>query len=342
MVSLCWSQQPTIDETKTVSRIAFGSCLQQDKPQPIWNAISASKPDLFLWLGDNVYGDTTDEDVLRGKYFQLKNQPGYMKLRRQCRILGTWDDHDYGKNDAGVEFTFKEKSQQILLDFLDEPADSPRRKQAGVYASYLFGPAEQRVQIILLDTRYFRGPLKKVNSFDREAGEGLGGDYTWNMSSETTILGETQWNWLERQLLVPAKLRIIGSSIQVIARNHGYEKWDNFPHERERLFELIKKTKANGVILISGDRHSAEISRERTLRDAYPIYDVTSSSLNKPSKWRNELNEQRVGSQYPWENFGMILIDWTAKPPVVRMQVRDLDGKVVLQVRHPVTFFSVD
>jgi len=41
-----------------IERIAFGSCAKHWQPQPIWEAIIAKKPDLFLFLGDNIYGDT--------------------------------------------------------------------------------------------------------------------------------------------------------------------------------------------------------------------------------------------------------------------------------------------
>jgi alkaline phosphatase D len=40
-----------------LSRIAFGSCADQVKPQPIWDAILTYQPELFIFAGDNVYGD---------------------------------------------------------------------------------------------------------------------------------------------------------------------------------------------------------------------------------------------------------------------------------------------
>src|SRR5829696_4582652 len=87
---------PAADNEKVLSRIAFGSCANQDKPQPIWDKIVADKPDVFLFIGDIVYGDTKDMDVLRGKYKKLLDQPGYQKLLKTCPLMATWDDHDYG------------------------------------------------------------------------------------------------------------------------------------------------------------------------------------------------------------------------------------------------------
>ena len=137
-------------EETVLSRIAFGSCAKQDQPQPIWDAIVESDPDVFLFIGDNIYGDSEEMDVLRGKWQQLGRVAGYQRLKATCPILATWDDHDYGKNDAGSEYAMKVESQKLFLDFFDEPADSPRRQRPGVYHSYRFGPDGRRVQVILL------------------------------------------------------------------------------------------------------------------------------------------------------------------------------------------------
>jgi alkaline phosphatase D len=316
---------------KLLSRIAFGSCAKQNQPQPIWDAVVQSRPDLFLFIGDNIYGDSRDMSVLKSKWDQLAAQPGYQKLKQTCRVLATWDDHDFGENDAGVEYPKKRETQKLFLDFFDEPLDSPRRKQEGVYDALTFGPEGRRVQILLLDTRYFRDPLiKKKQIF--EPGSGYNGEYVPNRDPATTLLGDKQWAWLEEQLKQPAELRIIASSIQVIPNEHGWEKWGNFPHERDRLFQLLQKTKARGVVFISGDRHHAEISR-LDRKDDYPLFDVTSSSLNQPGDWHNELNPHRVGVIYNPANFGMILIDWNQADPVIRLQVRSETGKTVLQAK---------
>jgi len=100
-----------------LQRISFGSCAKQDQPQPIWDAIVAGAPDLFILLGDNIYGDTNDMRVLREKYGMLERQPGFVKLRATCPVLATWDDHDYGRDDAGAEFEQRAESQRVFLDF---------------------------------------------------------------------------------------------------------------------------------------------------------------------------------------------------------------------------------
>ncbi len=315
------------DEKLVLGRVAFGSCARQDKPQPIWDPIVAGKPQRFLFLGDNIYGDTKDMEVMREKYALLAKIPGYLKLRAACPILGTWDDHDYGVNDGGADYPKKDESQVQFLDFLGVAKDSPRRAQKGIYHAEVFGPPEKRVQIIVLDTRYFRGPLAKRGTFIRDQGP-----YVPSTDKTSTMLGEAQWKWLEEQLKVPAKIRILASSIQVVPQDHGWEKWMNLPHERERLYQLLKDTKAAGVIVLSGDRHLAELS----VMDAglgYPLYDLTSSGLNFGSPvWRKlEVNRHRVGTMNAGNNYGAVNIDWDKADPVIALQIRDEVGDVVIQ-----------
>ena len=114
---------------KPLSTIAFGSCLKETRPQPIWEGVIAAKPDVFVLLGDNIYGDTRDMKKLKGKWDTFAAVPGFKKLRSDCRLLAIWDDHDYGENDAGIEYPKKVEAQQIFLDFLGEPKDSARRKR---------------------------------------------------------------------------------------------------------------------------------------------------------------------------------------------------------------------
>ena len=182
------------DDKLVLSRIAFGLCARQDKPQPIWDAVVATKPDIYLSLGDNIYGDTKDMEVMKKKYDQLAAIPGWKKLKATCPILATWDDHDYGVNDGGAEYPMKDESQQLFLDFFGVAKDSPRRKQKGVYHAETFGPPEKRVQVIVLDTRYFRSPLKK-KAVKPPQGEG---PYEPSSDTKATMLGERSGNGSKR------------------------------------------------------------------------------------------------------------------------------------------------
>ncbi len=312
-----------------VDRIAFGSCAHEEKPQEIWNTIVAEEPDIFVFLGDNIYGDTEDMSVMRHKYNMLAANPNFARARESMSFLATWDDHDYGLNDAGAEYSKRRESQNEFLDFFGVAEDSPRRERQGIYHAEIHGPEGKRIQFIMLDTRYHRTALTKDSTRPRNTGP-----YVSGSTKEGTILGEDQWAWLEKQLHKPAEIRIIASSIQVVAEDHGWEKWMNMSHERERLFSLLQTTKAGGVIFISGDRHLGEISLHN---DAigYPLFDVTSSGLTQSRDNFTgviEPNRHRIGTMFWGDNFGLITIDWDREPdPLIRMQLRDAGGDIMFQ-----------
>jgi alkaline phosphatase D len=289
-------------------RFAFGSCHDVQRPAGLWEAIGALNPTAFVWLGDIVYADTQDMSRTRKLYDDLKAFPSYAAVAAKTRVLGTWDDHDYGGNDLGKEYPMRTESQQALLDFLDEPLDSARRRQTGVYTSVDFGADPYRVRVILLDTRYHR---------DRP---GPAGD----------ILGEEQWAWLRAQLEgSTAAVHILASSIQVVAEQHGFEKWGNFPSARAKLLALVDELAPRNLIVISGDRHFAELSRLERGPGKPALFDLTSSSMSRPwSKAPQEDNRHRVGGVVWDVNFGVIEIDWAAAEPVMHLKVHSRSDAV--------------
>jgi alkaline phosphatase D len=329
-------------QARTLTRIAFGACAKSDKPQPIWDAVLASNPDLYIFLGDNVYLDTRDVGIMRRKYAELAAQPGFQRLKASgVPILAIWDDHDYGENDAGIDYPMKEESRRLFLDFFGEPADSPRRTRDGIYTSYVFGPRGRQVQIILPDLRWNRTssliPLElngqRHSDWQRQqaqTGKPSPGPYMRNPALEATQLGETQWRWLEEQLSVPADLRIFGSSLQVVADFPGWEAWVNFARDHQRLIDAIRARRANGLICLSGDTHYGEISR---LDDnvPYPLWDITSSGITEVEEFipPNALRHGRVVQE---QNFGLLTINWQrGRAPTVLAEVRDVNGAVKLE-----------
>jgi alkaline phosphatase D len=222
-----------IDTSKDLAVIAFGSCNKLDLPQTIWADVAANNPNLWIWLGDIIYADTTNMRALAAHYKRLKTNPGYKKLRTRTQIVGIYDDHDFGANDAGKGLPNKKGSKKCLLDFLDVPIRAPVRQQEGAYQSYLFGNGDQKIKVIVLDTRYFRDTLIPDPDPARRYFPNLEGD----------VLGEAQWQWLENELTNSrARLNILCSSIQILANEHGHEKWGNFPNARKRMLQLIVKT----------------------------------------------------------------------------------------------------
>lgn len=319
-----------ISNPQVLSKIGFGSCISQNDSQKIWYKVIEKQPELFVLLGDNIYGDTKDMEELKQKYAMLGAKPGYIELQKKTPVIATWDDHDYGKNDAGKEYPMKEQSKEIFLKFFREPETSDRWKHQGIYTSHMYGVDGKKLQIIMLDCRTFRDKLLAVRADLK-----CKGPYAKDKSKRKTFLGEEQWKWLEEELKKPADLRLICSSTQFLVDFNGWEAWVNMPHERERMMQLIEKTKASGVFFISGDLHYSELSRVK--RDnCYALYDLTSSGMTHGHSCDGG-NVNRVGKPFMEANYGFINIDWAAKS----LKLEIIDRANVSQIVHEIPFAEI-
>ena len=311
LILSCGSSSSISTEGEPDFTIAFGSCNREDEAQPLWSAILKNDPDVFLWGGDNIYSDTDDAEKMKADYLLQKKNKDYQRLLGQTNVLGIWDDHDYGLNDGGKEWHFKEKSQELFLDFMDVPETSPRRIREGVYHSEEFETPEGRLKVILLDTRYFRDELKKSTDPNKRY-----------EASQGTILGEAQWNWLEEELdNSDADFNVILSSIQILSAEHGFETWGNFPSEVEKLKDLLVSSEAKNVILLSGDRHISEFSATEVEGLSYPLVDFTSSGLTHSYEdFSGEPNKLRVGEVVKEKSFGLLKFDFAANKVTLEMR----------------------
>ena len=318
----------------TITRIAFGSCVKQWQHQPIWSAVITAKPDLFIFLGDAIYADTdgatawdVSEKQLQGEWNRMADKPEFQAARAAFPFMATWDNHDYGTHSGGVEFPLKNVSQQIFLDFFGEPADSMRRSTPGIYDAKIIGPEGRRAQIILLDTRFFKDMYKKDPrpKADRLRA-GKVGAYLSDDDPNKTLLGNDQWRWLEHQLKQPAEVRLIASSIQIIPHQKGMDEWGNFPLERKRLLDLIGRTGAKGIILLSGNVHFAELSKSDA--GTYPLLELTSSGMTHVNKaYAKAPNKHRIAGPLTERNFGLVEINWEMTPsPLITLKVIGEDG----------------
>lgn len=273
-------------------RVGFGSCLHQDKPQEIWTAIKKENIQSFFFLGDNVYGDDDNEDLKNLKKAYEIQKTKLPKWINNIDIMSIWDDHDFGKNDAGMEYQFKEKSKEIFLNFWNSYG-AEFNVDNKTYFSKLVQIKSKKILFLGLDTRYYRTQLI-----------GNSGSYVKNDNNEATILGKDQWNWLENEFSKKVDFIVLGSSIQVLPLDHGWEKWGNFENERSRLLKLIENSNIN-CLIISGDRHRAGIYKFEE------IYEVTSSSLNLSFSKNEEIDKYSLEKTYPEENYGILEFNGT-------------------------------
>lgn len=307
--------------TKADFTIAFGSCNKHNETNLLWDDILAVNPNVWIWGGDIVYGDTENMDTLRSMYTAQKIVEGYKKLRETIPVIGTWDDHDYGLNDGGVEFSAKKESEQVFLDFMGVSKNSPRRNREGVYTVHQYNLPVGKIKVLVLDTRYFRTALTR-NSKTKAR-------YVPNSYGEGTILGELQWRWLTEELTnSKADFNILVSSVQFLSNQHGFEGWGNFPHEVDKLKKLVVDTEAKGTIILSGDRHISEFSKETIKGVPYPLVDFTSSGLTHTyASYIGEENPYRVGDVVFEKSFGVLQFDFKSK--TVQFKMIGDDGKVL-------------
>ncbi len=294
--------------------ISFSSCDNQEIENKLWPEILKNNPDIFIWGGDIVYSDTENMKLMQHNYNKQKNNDVYLDFIKKVDVLGTWDDHDYGKNDAGKEYPKKDSVQQLFLDFFDVSDNDIRRKQQGLYFAKDIILDQNSIKIIILDTRYFRSELTKDTITKKR--------YKPNNYGEGTMLGEKQWNWLENQLNnSKSEFNIIISSIQFLSYEHGFESWGNMPHEVDKFEKIVENSKAKGVIILSGDRHIAEISAKKIPTISYPLIDITASGMTHSyTSFKGEPNEYRISNVVSDKNFGILKFDFIKN--TVTMEIR--------------------
>ena len=303
-------------------RIGFGSCLSQDKPMPIFNAIKSENFDLFLMIGDNVYGDSKTESLEELASAYNRQRQNFSKMKIDFPFEAIWDDHDYGLNDGGKDYSFKEKSKELFLDFWNIPSNDPRRTRSGLYHDVLKDFKGNTIQFIFLDTRTFRDGLKPTDK------KGAAGKerYLPSEDSSFTMLGSEQWRWLRKKMENPVDYRVIISSIQFLAIGHGWESWYNLPYERNRMIDLIDNSNSKHTIILSGDRHRGGLYQLKT-KQGNLISEMTSSSLNVSYPNSEEAGPLRIGDTFTEENYGAIYLDGVKN--TFSVVLKNIDGKVL-------------
>lgn len=298
--------------------IAFGSCNNQVLENKLWSAIEENNPKVWIWGGDIIYSDTEDMTYLAQNYERQKQNLTYANFIKKVDVLATWDDHDYGLNDGGIEYPHKKASQQLFLDFLNVPKNDVRRKQEGIYYSKEYRVNNESVKIILLDTRYFRTELT-ADTISKKR-------YQPTKDINASMLGATQWKWLENELQnSTASYHIIMSSVQFLSAEHGFESWGNMPNEVKKLETLLKTTQAKNAIFLSGDRHISEISKKNIEGLNYPLIDFTSSGMTHSyTNFTSEPNQYRIVDVVSEKSFGVLKIDFVKQE--VLMEIRGEDN----------------
>lgn len=286
-------------EIKELKRFSFGSCNNQTDTQPLWEDLIKQRPDLWIWAGDSVYADWMSGHSVELAYALQDKNPLYSLFKKQTPIIGIWDDHDYAFDNADGSFPLKVQSQKKFLDFINIPEDSILRNQEGIYNFHSFGPVEREVKIILLDNRYFK-----------------------NLDPNYPMLGKVQWRWLEGVLTnSSAKIHFIVTGLPVTSPLIPYtEEWAETT-ELGQMRELVERTKAQGVVFLTGDKHFSSIYQR------WGHLEFMSSGMTHLADRRTWFY---LGRKYPKTFFGLsygqIDIKWKDETPILRMSMRSTSG----------------
>lgn len=245
----------------SITKIGILGCHNQGKPAPaIAFFADTLKPDYSIWIGDNVYADTeTDPQHIQRQLEILQAKDGFDRLRQTSTFMVTWDDHDYGLNDAGKDYIFKEESKQIHRQFWNLTKEIPADRDGIYYSKLETLPNGKVAQFIMLDGRFNRdepGPTADA-------------------------LGKRQWEFLEEQLKKSADLRFILCGYQVLLNKPTrWEAWIKLGKSRERLFNLIKSTGAENIVFVTGDQHYVEVLRSPN-NVKYKTFEIMAAGINK-------------------------------------------------------------
>lgn len=273
----------------------------------ILEALYKTKPEFMLWMGDNIYLREVDWNSRTGiykRYSHMRALPQLQPLMGSVHHYATWDDHDFGPNNADNSYTHKEKTLAAFQDFWVNPTFGINGKP-GVTTRFEWADLE----FFLLDNRYYRSQNERV-------------------TGKRQMFGDEQIEWLIDALknsFAPFKIVVAGG--QILNPVAKWETFSIFPEERQKLLSLIEKEKIQGVIFFSGDIHSSEITRlER--EGTYPLYEFTVSSLTAGvSKPKPENNTARFGIENLAEhNFGHFTVTGPRKDRVLEMKLILKDG----------------
>ncbi len=284
-------------------RIALLGCHKQFEPAPALSRYLEAEPDLCLWIGDNVYADTKDDiSYVEKCYAALAAKPAFQQLKAQYPFAATWDDHDYGLNDAGKEYALKDQTKALFRRFWGLEEKIPAGQDGIYYAEYIPVGAHL-LQIILLDVRYNRD----------------------EPNTDGDVLGEQQWAWLEGELQKPADLRLIASGFQVLLDERaGSETWAKFPSARQRLFEVIRKAQAERVLFYTGDQHYGEVNRMPGALD-FDAIELQFAGLNQieDPEWNPLRVANAITSKHSYALLDIYFAESKSEVPHLHFQIYD-------------------
>jgi len=301
-------------------KVALGSCAYINEPgmdRPgnpygggygIFDHIADLRPDLMLWLGDNVYLREPDWGSWTGilhRYTHTRSLPDMQRLLRSTHHVAIWDDHDFGPNDGDGSFVNAAYTRRAFELFWPNPTFGVPSAD-GITTMFSWND----IDFFLMDDRTFRVPP--------------------SMRTATgTILGKAQIDWLIQALKyskAPFKLVAIGG--QFLSDAAEFENYATCPTERTEIIERIHAEGITGVIFLTGDRHFTELTALPS-EDGNTLYDLTVSPLTSATYDPSGKNSLSVpGTVVAKRNFGVLEFSGPTGARAMRIAIFDTDGNL--------------
>ncbi len=280
----------------------------QEPLNQTWQAIEANKPQLLLLLGDNIYleeGEFGNVPKIEAKYQRLLLSEPFRRLYDSGRILATWDDHDFGENNSDSDYKFRPQSYAAFKKMWTHNPAPPK----GLPDSLAFRKDFKGIRILVPDVRSFRRIPGK---------EGAG------------MFGKEQLQWLRQEIAGAGnKIVVFASGTQVLSDRDDSEALRSYPEEFKALIEALEQRKSPSIIL-SGDRHYAELLQSRTPNDVV-LFEATSSPIaaefRRPSDIGTE--SERIALVAEKRNFGLLHIPEKGEKGAIRVEIRGEHNEVL-------------
>jgi alkaline phosphatase D len=305
------SRPPGLSEEKL--RIAFGSCIENPE-SPIWESILTTNPDLFVFLGDNVYipkEKLGEEQWLRAAYKRLFDVPSFKRLIRTTPYEAIWDDHDFGPNNSDSSYQHAALSRQLFVEAWGE-----RSRPRGLEESVASKAILPNVTILLTDNRTYRiGPNRQKD--------------------KPTMFGVRQLEWLSDAIRnATDPFLIIASGGQLLRPDASGETLGEYEEDQKILHDAFRSSNAK-IIILSGDRHEAQIFRESFGQNT--VFEITSSPLSGRVRTpvRDPVGLSQLGLYRGGSNFGMVTLSHSPEKRV-SIEIFDQWGNRTLGYFEPV------
>ena len=253
-------------------------CRDAARGYPIFAVMAARKPDLFIALGDMIYGDDTCYGTGRYGNAQIEGppaarsragywahwrynraDPGHQAFLASTPMAAVWDDHEI-VNDAGPAHDSPPLQPAVHLlapameAFLDyQPLLPPAAEPTRLYRSQRWG---KHVEIFFLDTRQYRDA----------------NDAADDPAAPKSMLGPQQRRWLEEAVAAStATWKIIVASVPLsVPTGDGFASGETdrgFEREAAELFAVLHQRGVYNPLWLTTDVHFATGALYRPIAD---------------------------------------------------------------------------